>query len=120
MEVGSANHCNTNLSQKQSRAQFSAPLDLTDQGIPKGRNVGVSGIVESTGPVARRPGLLSSCTSHPAFQESFDTSASTPTILLLGVQPAYFPRACTLLITYSCPTSHSPPPLPHICLLVKP
>ena len=34
MEVGSAKHCNTNLSQKQSRAQFSAPLDLTDQGIP--------------------------------------------------------------------------------------
>ena len=41
--------------------------------------------------------------SHPAFQESPDTSASTPTILLLRLQPAYFPPACTLLITYSCP-----------------
>ena len=67
--------------------------------------------------VARRPGLLSSCTSHPAFQESPDTSASTPTILLRGSPTCLFSARLhsphNLLLP--CLPSHQLPP--HILFL---
>ena len=66
---GIARHINATAIKAKYKAN-QTPLDLSDQGHPQSdserENVGVSWIVESTVAVARRPGLLSSCTSLPS------------------------------------------------------